>query len=84
MLVAVEIVSPGSGRVDRVTKFAEYADAGIEHYWIVDIDEPVDLVAYRLVDGSYEQVAGGSGIVTIESPSQISLDLEALLAPRAE
>lgn len=83
VLVAVEIVSPGSGRVDRVTRFAEYADAGIEYYWIVDIDAPVDLVAYRLVGGSYEQVAGGSGVVTVESPGRISLDLESLLATRA-
>jgi len=32
VLLAVEIVSPGTGRMDRVTKPAEYADAGIPHY----------------------------------------------------
>jgi Putative restriction endonuclease len=35
---AVEIISPGSGRTDRVAKVADYADAGIPNYWIVDVD----------------------------------------------
>lgn len=29
VLLAVEIISPGTGRTDRVTKLAEYAEAGI-------------------------------------------------------
>jgi len=34
-----------------------YAEAGVEHYWIIDPDEPA-LTAYRLQpDGSYQQVA---------------------------
>jgi Uma2 family endonuclease len=82
VLVAVEIVSPGTGRVDRVTKFAEYADAGIEHYWIVDLTEPVDLIAYRLIDGDYESVASGSGVVVVESPARLTVDLPALVASR--
>jgi len=35
--VVVEIVSPGSRRTDNVIKRGEYADAGIDHYWIVVI-----------------------------------------------
>ncbi|MGI9064071.1 MAG: Uma2 family endonuclease, partial [Pseudonocardiaceae bacterium] len=38
VLVVVEIVSPGSRRTDHVAKRSEYADAGIPHYWIVDLD----------------------------------------------
>ncbi|MGH3929020.1 MAG: Uma2 family endonuclease [Pseudonocardiaceae bacterium] len=31
--VVIEIVSPGSQRIDHVIKRGEYADAGIPHYW---------------------------------------------------
>jgi len=48
VLVIVEIVSPGSRRLDHVTKRHEYADAGIPHYWIVDLDPPASLLAHHL------------------------------------
>ena len=37
-------MSPGSHRTDHVIKRGEYADAGIPHYWIVDLDNPVTLI----------------------------------------
>jgi Uma2 family endonuclease len=40
--LAVEVVSSGSVRTDKITKFAEYADVGIEHYWIVGLDPAHD------------------------------------------
>ncbi|MGH4024962.1 MAG: hypothetical protein ACRDRV_10290 [Pseudonocardiaceae bacterium] len=44
----VEIVSAGSRRMDHVIKRGEYADAAIPHYWIIDIDRPVPLLACHL------------------------------------
>lgn len=41
VLVAVEILSPGTRRTDRVAKLAEYAEAGIPHYVIVDPEGPI-------------------------------------------
>ncbi|GGP49504.1 Uma2 family endonuclease [Saccharothrix coeruleofusca] len=79
VLLAVEIVSPGTGRTDRVTKPAEYADAGIPHYWLVDLDAPASLDAFTLVDGDYEHVAGGSGKVRVLSPFTITVDLAELI-----
>lgn len=38
VVLAVEVVSLGSERTDRVIKRGEYADAGIPHYWVVDLD----------------------------------------------
>jgi len=38
VVVAVEGVSPGTRRTDRVMKFAEYQQAGIAHYWILDLN----------------------------------------------
>jgi Uma2 family endonuclease len=41
LLLAVEILSPGSRRHDRVTKRAFYARVGVPEYWIVDLDARV-------------------------------------------
>lgn len=68
LLLAIEIVSPGSRRQDRITKFAEYAEVGIPHYWILDLDEPANLQAYELADGAYRQIAEGSATVGVNVP----------------
>ncbi|SEP49515.1 Uma2 family endonuclease [Amycolatopsis saalfeldensis] len=60
ILLAIEVLSEGTERTDRVTKLFEYAEAGIEHYWIVDPGPPVRLITYRLVDGDYRIWAGPS------------------------
>ena len=44
VVLAVEIVSPGSERTDHTVKPLEYADAGIPHYWVVDLGEPGDRI----------------------------------------
>lgn len=36
-LVAFEIVSPGTGRTDRVAKLTEYTDDSFPHYWLVEL-----------------------------------------------
>lgn len=77
--LAVEILSDGSRRVDRVMKFSEYADAGVPQYWIVDLDEPATLTAYVLVDGDYELVAEATGSVELDVAGHpVHLDLAAL------
>jgi Uma2 family endonuclease len=38
--LAVEIISPGSRKLDRVLKAYEYAQAGIPQYWVVDLEVP--------------------------------------------
>jgi Uma2 family endonuclease len=38
VLLAVEVVSPGSARYDRVTKRRLYQRAGVPSYWVVDAD----------------------------------------------
>jgi Uma2 family endonuclease len=56
--LAVEVISPSSIEIDREDKFAQYAAAGIAHYWIVDPAEKT-IEAYRLVKGQYEPVGNG-------------------------
>ena len=77
--VVVEIVSPGSRRIDNIVKRAEYADAGIPHYWIVDIDGPVSLVSCRLTEKfGYVDDAVATGTFTTEQPFPVTLKLDEL------
>lgn len=58
-VVAIEILSPGTARVDRRAKFALYARFGVPEYWIVDPrTRAVEL--YALVNGVYELLAANS------------------------
>jgi len=41
LLLAIEVVSPSSGRSDRVTKRDFYLESGVLEYWIVDLDARV-------------------------------------------
>ncbi|MFG1644308.1 hypothetical protein ACGFMK_28820 [Amycolatopsis sp. NPDC049252] len=71
-----------AGRLQRV----EYAEAGIDHYWIVDLDPPVSLVRYRLIDEDYEDFGEQSGHAELEfEGAPLKFDLNALTpdAPRS-
>jgi len=50
VLVVIEFVSPCSRRLDHVIKRGEYVDAGIPHYWIIDLDKPRSIVVSELDD----------------------------------
>jgi Uma2 family endonuclease len=81
--LAVEVLSEGSRRTDRVTKFSEYAEAGIEHYWIVDLDAPASMITYRLIDEDYENFGEFSGVAEVEfAGNRLTLDLDALTTQR--
>jgi Uma2 family endonuclease len=41
LLLAVEVVSPGSARADRVTKRRLYQERGVATYWVVDLEARV-------------------------------------------
>ncbi|SDU45647.1 Uma2 family endonuclease [Jiangella alkaliphila] len=79
--LVVEVVSPGSRRTDRIAKVADYQYAGIPGYWIIDpaADDDSRFVAYELVGGAYKEVARGSGVITLERPFPVTIDVDALL-----
>ncbi|WP_199429010.1 Uma2 family endonuclease [Qaidamihabitans albus] len=81
VVLAVEIISPGTKRTDQVTKFAEYAEAGIEHYWLIDLDSPLTVTAYQLIDGEYEIIADSEEPFTVTAPVELKID-PATLATR--
>lgn len=79
VLVAIEVVSLGSKRTDTVTKRSEYAEAGIDHHWIVALGSPVTLTAlHRAGELGYHESPTVSGIFTTSAPVPLRLDLDAL------
>jgi Uma2 family endonuclease len=54
VLLAVEIISPGSEATDTVAKRAEYAGAGIPQYWTVDQDPVQTVTMYQLDCDHYQ------------------------------
>ncbi|TQM04106.1 Uma2 family endonuclease [Pseudonocardia kunmingensis] len=80
VLLAVEVLSDGTRRVDRVLKFAEYAEARIPQYWILDLDEPTSLLTYVLVDDSYELSGEHTGTTMLDVAGHpVEIDLPALI-----
>jgi Uma2 family endonuclease len=79
VVLAVEIVSPGSRRTDQLIKRGEYADAGIPHYWIIELDERPSLVVCHLAGGfGYQDAPAATGSVQALEPFSIHLDLDQL------
>jgi Uma2 family endonuclease len=52
VVLAVEVVGPGSESADRDVKPREYALAGIPHLWRVETDPEIEVHTFRLGDGA--------------------------------
>jgi Uma2 family endonuclease len=61
VVLAVEVVSRGSERADRLEKPVEYAEAGIPFYWRIEPTPALTVHAYRLASRRYAP-AGRFGI----------------------
>lgn len=76
--LAVEVLSEGSRRTDRVTKMSEYAEAGIAEYWIVDLAGDATLSIYTLDDrGHYDwrgDYTGTCNVTVCGRPVELDLD----------
>ncbi len=55
--LVVEIVSPGSQRIDRVEKYDEYERGGVGEYWIIDPAFQEALFYQRGADALFERIA---------------------------
>ena len=76
--LAVEVMSPGSVSTDRVAKPAQYAAAGIRHFWRLELD-PLVLVVHRLAGEAYEVVGRYGDEVALAEPVPISFRLADLI-----
>ena len=81
VVLAVEIVSPGSERLDRRVKPPLYAEAGIVHFWLIERegDKPV-VHTYELDESTHQYVATGihRDTMTIPVPWPLTVDLTRL------
>lgn len=72
--IAVEVVSPGTKKQDRMQKPVLYAAAGIRHYWRIE-QNPLHVFAYDLVEDHYELVADSAERLSLTLPFPIELDI---------
>jgi Uma2 family endonuclease len=82
VILAVEIISPGSRKVDLHFKPFEYAEAGIPHYWVVDLDPPApSITVFGLGapgDGYVESQRGVTGKLMVTEPFPLTIDIAGL------
>lgn len=73
--LVVEIVSPGSRSMDRLTKPSLYARAGMRFYWRVELEEGPVIHAHRLDGAAYVEIAavGPGQILDVDEPFKVSI-----------
>jgi Uma2 family endonuclease len=84
VLLVVELVSPSTAVWDTVAKRAAYAEAGIEHYWLVDTrtgQERFTALSLPSGAGEYEVVAESDEEIDVHDPVTVSVPLTALFEP---
>ena len=79
VVLAVEVVSASSVSTDRVMKPAQYAAAGIPHFWRLELD-PLLLVVHRLTGGGYASREDLRDEVVLDEPVPLTFRLGDLLS----
>ena len=75
-LLAVEVLSPSTRRIDLMLKRSRYEAAGCLSYWVVDPDEP-RVTAWELRGGTYGLAGEASG----DDPLQLSRPFPVTVVP---
>lgn len=86
VLLVVELVSPSTAVWDTVAKRAAYAEAGIEHYWLVDTRNGQErFTALSLPAGAdeYVVVVESDTAIEVDEPIAVSVPLATLFEPPA-
>ncbi|KAA9162061.1 Uma2 family endonuclease [Amycolatopsis acidicola] len=84
-LLVVEVMSPGSVTADQIDKPAEYARAGIKHFWRLenadDTTAGLTMFRYRLdpTTGTYSSAGVHTAEMTVTDPFALSVDFAGLL-----
>lgn len=81
-LLAVEVLSPTTRRIDLTLKRSRYEAAGTPSYWVIDPAGP-SVTVWELEDGAYVEQAHVTGAdeVTLERPFPITLRPADLVPP---
>ncbi|MBK5306359.1 MAG: Uma2 family endonuclease [Frankiaceae bacterium] len=78
VVLAVEVMSPSSVTTDRLVKPAQYAAAGIAHFWRLELVDRL-LVTYALEGDSYRETGRFTDAVVIDEPARLRFRLGQLL-----
>jgi len=80
--LVIEILSDSTRRLDRLTKFNWYRQAGVREYWIVD-PAARNVTVYTLSDGAYreEGVYGEKDAVPVNVLAGCAIDMAAVFPP---
>lgn len=72
-LLAIEVLSPSTRRIDQLLKRDRFAAAGVPSYWLIDPEGP-SVTVLELAEGSYReaQVAHGEERVRVTAPFPLS------------
>lgn len=76
VVLAIEVTAPDTHALDRFEKFNEYAEAGIENYWI--LGDQAMICAFELVGSQYELVTETLGTLSVTAPAPLTVDVQAL------
>jgi Uma2 family endonuclease len=78
VVIAIEVVAPTSLVMDRITKPALYAAAGIPYYWRVETDGGVEVSTYRLdrLEEVYRQTGEFREVVDVPRPWPIRFPIK--------
>lgn len=74
----IEVVSPGTRRMDYYTKLAAYKGAGVRLYWIIDIDKKT-IVVYDLEAESIPAIYHFSDIIPVSIYPNFSIDFSSIV-----
>ncbi len=82
IILSIEVLSPATALNDRGRKRVHYQGAGVDEYWIVDLDARL-VERWRPTDTRPEIVMGKLTWHPVGSPEPLTLDLAALWAAAA-
>jgi len=77
-LLAVEVMSPSSVSTDRLVKPAQFAAAGIPHYWRIEPAEPL-LITHVLAGDVYRETGRYTDEVVLAEPVPLAFRLADLM-----
>jgi len=80
VILAVEIVSPTSVGMDRITKPAIYAGAGIPYYWRIETDGGIAVHTYKIdpVHEIYQHTGTFDDVIDTSEPWPITIPIKRL------
>lgn len=81
VLLAIEVVSPSSKALDRITKPALYAEAGIPFYWRVETTDGLSVHTHRLdpVHASFGRPEVFRTTIDVNEPWDITIPVRRLV-----